>query len=96
MLVEYLGVSERQLVAVAERMIQDGKYELAAAMLQWTRDRFPASSSLDEVERLTYLKLMEKYQEFNPFKFIIYSGKINFQTPQMELQPLEVAGAAKK
>jgi len=56
-------------------------------LLQWTRGRFPASSSLDEVERLTYLKLMEKYQEFNPFKFIIYSGKINFQAPQMESQP---------
>jgi len=89
MLVEYLGVSEQQLVAAAERMIRDGKYELAAAMLQWTRGRFPGSSSLAEVERLTYLKLMEKYQEFNPFKFILYSGKINFQTPRMESQPAQ-------
>jgi len=87
MLVDYLGVSERQVVRAAKRMIKDGKYELAAELLQWTRDRFPESSSLDEVERLTYLKLMEKYQEFNPFKFIIYSGKINFQAPQMESQP---------
>jgi hypothetical protein len=35
------------------------------------------------VERLTYLKLMEKYQEFDPFKFIIYSGRIGNETPQM-------------
>jgi len=27
---------------------------------------------------------MEKYQEFNPFKFIIYSGQIGAQVPQME------------
>jgi len=27
---------------------------------------------------------MEKYQEFNPFKFIIYSGQIGVQVPQLE------------
>jgi hypothetical protein len=27
---------------------------------------------------------MEKYQEFNPFKFIIYSGQIELMTPQVE------------
>jgi hypothetical protein len=27
---------------------------------------------------------MEKYQEFNPFKFIIYSGQIGAQLPQLE------------
>jgi glyoxylase-like metal-dependent hydrolase (beta-lactamase superfamily II) len=95
MLIDYLGVSERQLVKATERMIADGKYELAATALEWTKGRFAASKSLDDVERLTYLKLMEKYQEFNPFKFIIYSGKISNPTPQMELQqdiPLSVTG----
>jgi hypothetical protein len=29
------------------------------------------------------LKLMEKHQNTDPFKFIIYSGKIGAQTPQM-------------
>jgi hypothetical protein len=76
-------VSERQLVKATERMIADGKYELAATALDWTKGRFAESQSLREVERLTYLKLMEKYQEFDPFKFIIYSGRIGNQTPQM-------------
>jgi glyoxylase-like metal-dependent hydrolase (beta-lactamase superfamily II) len=80
----YLGVSERQLVKATERMIADGKYELAATALDWTKDRFADSKSWREVERLTYLKLMEKYQEFDPFKFIIYSGRIGKETPQME------------
>jgi glyoxylase-like metal-dependent hydrolase (beta-lactamase superfamily II) len=74
-LIDYLGVSERQLVKATERMIADGKYELAATVLEWTKGRIAGSKSLDEVTRLTYLKLMEKYQEFNPFKFIIYSGR---------------------
>jgi glyoxylase-like metal-dependent hydrolase (beta-lactamase superfamily II) len=83
-LIDYLGVSERQLVKATERMIADGKYELAATVFEWTKGRFAGSKSLTEVERLTYLKLMEKYQDLNPFKFIIYSGKIGIQVPQME------------
>src|SRR5262245_3945583 len=84
MLMDYLGISERQLVKAIERMIVDGKYELAATALEWTKGRFAQSKSLDDARRLTYLKLMEKYQEFNPFKFIIYSGQIGVQVPQME------------
>jgi glyoxylase-like metal-dependent hydrolase (beta-lactamase superfamily II) len=84
MLIDYLGVSERQLVKATERMIADGKYELAATALDWTKGRFAESESLREVEQLTYLKLMEKYQEFDPFKFIIYSGRISNETPQIE------------
>jgi hypothetical protein len=36
-----------------------------------------------KAERLVYLKLMEKYQNTDPFKFILYSAKIKEQTPQM-------------
>ena len=83
-LVDYLGVSERQLVKATERMIADGNYEMAASTLEWTKDRISGSQSVDQVRRLTYLKLMEKNQYFNPFKFIIYSAKINQPTRQME------------
>jgi hypothetical protein len=79
-------VSEAQLVSAAERMIADGKYELAANALDWTRGRFPDSKPLTEAERLIYLKLMDKYQEFNPFKFIIYSGRAGTDLPQMKLK----------
>jgi len=83
-LVDYLGISERQLVKAIERMIADGNYELAATTLEWTKGRFAQSKSLEDARRLTYLKLMEKYQEFNPFKFIIYAGQIGAQVPQLE------------
>jgi len=83
-LIDYLSLSERQVVKAIERMLADGKYELAATTLEWTKGRFAGSKSLDDVRRLTYLKLMEKYQEFNPFKFIIYSGQIGAQVPQIE------------
>ncbi len=83
LLVDYLGVSERQLVKTVERLTADGKYELAASLLESAGDRFERSSSVANAKRLVYLKLMEKHQNTDPFKFIIYSGKIKEQTPQM-------------
>src|SRR5713101_7949343 len=76
LLVDYLGVSERQLVKAVERLTADGKYELAASLLESSGDRFERSASVANAKRLVYLKLMEKHQNTDPFKFIIYSGKI--------------------
>jgi glyoxylase-like metal-dependent hydrolase (beta-lactamase superfamily II) len=85
LLVDYLGVSERQLVKTVERLTADGKYELAASLLESSGDRFGRSASVANAKRLVYLKLMEKHQNTDPFKFIIYSGKIGEQTPQMAI-----------
>ena len=94
MLVDYLGVTERQLAHGVERMLADGKYELAASALDWARGRYPDSVRLESLERVAYLKLMEKYQEFSPFKFIIYSGKGGLDVPQ--LAPVPAAAAIEK
>jgi hypothetical protein len=64
-------------------MIKDGKQELAATILQWAQARSPESSHLSGARRLAYLKLMEKYQEFNPFKLIVYGGQIDQPVAQM-------------
>jgi glyoxylase-like metal-dependent hydrolase (beta-lactamase superfamily II) len=76
-LVDYFGLSDSQLAAAAERMIRDGRHELAANYLRWGHARLPDSPRLNEPRRLAYLKLMDKYQEFNPFKLIVYAGEIN-------------------
>ena len=81
--VDYLGLSEKQLVRTVERLAADGKYELAASLLESSGSRFEHSTSVANAKRLVYLKLMEKHQNTDPFKFIIYSGKISEQTPQM-------------
>ena len=83
LLVDYLGVSESQLVKTVERLLADGKYELAASLLESSGDRFARSVSVINAKRLVYLKLMEKHQNTDPFKFIIYSSKIGEQAPQM-------------
>jgi glyoxylase-like metal-dependent hydrolase (beta-lactamase superfamily II) len=83
LLVDYLGLSENQLTKAVDRLAADGKYELAASLLDSSRSRFEHSRAMAEAERRVYLKLMEKYQNLDPFKFILYSAKIGEQTPQM-------------
>jgi glyoxylase-like metal-dependent hydrolase (beta-lactamase superfamily II) len=83
LLVDYLGVSESQLVKTVERLAADGKYELAASLLESSGDRFAPSAPVTNAKRFVYLKLMEKHQNTDPFKFIIYSAKAGEQTPQI-------------
>lgn len=83
LLVDYLGLSEKQLVSAAEKMAADGKYELAASLLASSSARLGRTDSIVKAERLVYLKLLEKYQNTDPFKYILYSAKIDEQTPAM-------------
>jgi glyoxylase-like metal-dependent hydrolase (beta-lactamase superfamily II) len=83
LLVDYLGLSEPALVRAVEHLVADGKYELAASLLESSRARFERSDSVARAERLVYLKLMEKHQNSDPFKFIIYAAKAGEQVPQM-------------
>jgi hypothetical protein len=82
-LVDYLGLSAKQLARALQHMVADGKYELAASLLESSGDRFAQSESVAKFKRLIYLKLMEQYQNTDPFKFILYSAKAGEQTPQM-------------
>ena len=83
LLVDYLGLSERQLSNALDRLAADGKYELAASLLESSGARFEHSDSVARAKRLVYLKLMEKNQNTDPFKFILYSAKAGEQVPQM-------------
>src|SRR5262249_50966550 len=83
LLVDYLGLSEAQLVEVADRLNADGKYAMAADLLESAQAKFPGSDSVKRARRFAYLKLMEKNQNTDPFKFIIYSAKAGEQTPQI-------------
>src|SRR5262245_54395716 len=86
LLVDYLGLSEAQIVNAADRLAADGKYEMAADLIESAEAKFPGSDSLRRAKRFAYLKMMEKNQNTDPFKFIIYSGKISEQTPQINAE----------
>jgi glyoxylase-like metal-dependent hydrolase (beta-lactamase superfamily II) len=83
LLVDYLHLSERQLLETIDLLGADGKWELAASLLDSCRSRFAGSEPVAKAERLVYLKLMEKNQNTDPFKFILYAAKIGEQVPQM-------------
>jgi alkyl sulfatase BDS1-like metallo-beta-lactamase superfamily hydrolase len=83
LLVDYLGLSDAQIVKAAERLGADGKYEMAAELIESAEPKFPDSKSLKRAKRFAYLKLIEKNQNTDPFKFIIYSAKAGEQTPQI-------------
>jgi len=83
LLVDYLGLSEAQIVKAADRLAADGRYEMAADLMESAEAKFPSSNSVKGAKRFAYLKLIEKNQNTDPFKFIIYSGKIGEQTPQI-------------
>jgi len=83
LLIDYLGLSESQIVKAADRLSADGKYAMAAELLETAEPKFPNSEALKKAKQFAYLKLMEKNQNTDPFKFIIYSTKAGEQTPQI-------------
>jgi alkyl sulfatase BDS1-like metallo-beta-lactamase superfamily hydrolase len=89
LLVHYLGLSESQIVKAAERLSADGKYEMAADLIESAEGKFPGSDSLKRAKRFAYLKLMERNQNTDPFKFIIYSARIGEQTPQINAEDVK-------
>ena len=72
-LFDYLDIDESRLVTAARRMAGDGRHELAAATLRAALARRPDSGPLRAASREAYTGLMEQYQEFSPFKLILYS-----------------------
>jgi hypothetical protein len=86
LLVDYLGLSEAQIVAAANHLAADGRYAMAAEVLESAEAKLLDSESLKRAKRRAYLKLMEKNQNTDPFKFIIYSAKIGEQTPQINAE----------
>jgi glyoxylase-like metal-dependent hydrolase (beta-lactamase superfamily II) len=85
LVVNYLGLTEKQLVTAVSQMAADGKYELAASLLEWSEARFGRTEPIADAEHLVYMKLMEKYQNTDPFKYFLYSAKIGEATPAMAM-----------
>ena len=82
-LVDYLGVSEPQIVSAADRLAADGRYALAAGTDRSRCAKSPNSEALKHAKRFTLSEIDGKNQNTDLFKFIIYSAKIGGQTPQL-------------
>jgi alkyl sulfatase BDS1-like metallo-beta-lactamase superfamily hydrolase len=83
LLVDYLGLSEKQIVSAVNKAAEDGKYELAASLLESSAPRFGRTEAMLSAKKMVYQKLMEKNQNTDPFKYILYSARIGEQTAPM-------------
>src|SRR5262249_58658479 len=52
LLVDYLGLSDAQIVKAADRLAADGRYAMAADLIESPEAKFPASDSLKRPKRL--------------------------------------------
>jgi len=96
LLVDYLALSEAQIGKAADRLAANGRYAMAAELIESAETMFPGSNSLERAKRFAYLKLMEKNQNTDPFKFIIYSAKAGEQTPQINADDVKDSRGAKR
>src|SRR5262249_8856103 len=60
------------------------------------KKKFPGSDALKSAKWFAYLKLMEKNQNTDPFKFIIYSAEAGEQTPQINADDVKNTRGAKR
>jgi alkyl sulfatase BDS1-like metallo-beta-lactamase superfamily hydrolase len=51
LLVDYLGLSEAQIVKAADRLAADGKYAMAADLIESAEAKFPRSDSVKRARR---------------------------------------------
>jgi hypothetical protein len=64
---------EEQFAAAAATLIGQGDHALALQIIQPGLLRHPASSTLAGLRRTALHRLMEQYQQLDPFKFLIYA-----------------------
>ena len=67
------GRQEQFAAAAATTLIGQGDHALALQIIQPGLLRHPASITLARLRRTALHRLMEQYQQFDPFKFLIYA-----------------------
>jgi len=83
----YLGLSDQKMADAIDRMLDQGDLDLAARVVTQSLAQYPDSVSLASVRRRVFSRLREKYQEFDPFRFIVYSEAMNEPVPAMQMRP---------
>ena len=67
------GGRQERFVDAAATLIGQGDHALALEIINPALLRYPASSTLAELRRTALHRLMEQYQQSDPFKFLIYA-----------------------
>ena len=89
LLSRYLGITERRVTEAVAEMTERGDYELSARVIGWAETQYPNSAEIAALKTKTFRKLRERYQETNPFKFIIYSEVIGEGLKAIAVEPAD-------
>lgn len=77
------GGRERAFVRSARALLGQGNAALALKLIDLGRQRHPTSRTLARLRRQALDRLRERYQQFSPFKFIVYSGLAGAELPPL-------------
>ena len=67
------GGRQERFADAAATLIEQGDHALGLEIIRPGLVRYPASSALAELRRTALHRLMERYQQSDPFKFLIYA-----------------------
>jgi len=78
------GEKEDAFTRSAKALLDQSDYALALKLTDLGLLNYPASRTLTDLRRQALDRLREKYQQINPFKFIIYSEWAGAELPPVE------------
>jgi glyoxylase-like metal-dependent hydrolase (beta-lactamase superfamily II) len=77
----YLNLSDRQVADAIRHMLEQGDLDLATRYATQAASQYPDSAAVAEVHRAVLSQQRQKYQEFDPFRFIVYSEAMRSPVP---------------
>ena len=80
----FIAMAPVAAAAAAATLIGQGDHGLALEIIQPGLLRHPASITLAGLRRTALHRLMEQYQQFDPFKFLIYAELASVQIGPVE------------
>jgi glyoxylase-like metal-dependent hydrolase (beta-lactamase superfamily II) len=81
---DYLGLSDSQMADAVDRMVDAGDSELASRVLMQALAAYPDSAKLAAAKQRVFSSLRQKYQAYDPFRFIVYSELMGAPVPPMQ------------
>jgi glyoxylase-like metal-dependent hydrolase (beta-lactamase superfamily II) len=77
----YLNLSDHQVADAIRHMLEQGDLDLATRYATQAASQYPDSTVVAEVHRAVLSQQRQKYQEFDPFRFIVYSEAMRSPVP---------------
>src|SRR5262249_10897510 len=77
------GGKEQAFIRSARALLGQGNAALALKLVDLGQRRHPASQTLERLRHHALDRLRERYQQLNPFKFVVYSELAGTELPPL-------------